>query len=160
MDNLSPTVYDDAKFRQLFPEFSDTTKYPAVTLSLWWDMTGSFIDCAPPSWAALNGDRLAWARYLLLAHIYSLSLANVAEIESEGGTEGGAQGGFVNSARIGEVSVSKVAPPSSDMFEWWIGQTPYGQQLWAMMQVLAVGGFSVGGLPEREGFRKIGGVFF
>lgn len=151
-------TYDDAKFRALFPEFSDTTKYPASQIEVYWDLASSFVDETDFPGRILTGAALENAVYLLTAHLYTLALQAQAAV-AQGQAPGSNQGGFETSATIDKISVTMLAPPAKDMWEWWLAQTPYGQQLLALLQLLAVGGMSVGGLPERLAFRKVGGIF-
>lgn len=140
---MSVITFDPLKFRAMIPEFSDATKWPEVLLALYWDQA----ICV----AENEGDDCTEMRlYLLMAHLLKIH-QNVLMKNK--------QGGFVSASTIDKVSVTKVAPPSSDMFEWWLGQTTYGQQLLAMLQIDGVGGLYVGGLPERLAFRKVGGEY-
>lgn len=149
-------MYDDALFRAQFPEFADTTKYPAALLSAYWSMATSFITASGSPCGALGASGLPLALNYMTAHLYVLAQLQAAAA----GGPGSSQGGFETSASIGEVSVATMAPPAATMWQWWLAQTAYGQALAALLSVLAVGGTSVGGLPERYGFRKVGGVFF
>lgn len=149
--------YDDALFRAQFPEFSDETKYPRAVINAYWDMATLFISDVECYWNTLKGKRLATALNMLTAHLLLLGI-NARAVG--GKTPGSKQGGFTTSATVGEVSVSKLAPPATDGWQWWLSGTPYGQMLWALLEMLAVGGTSVGGLAERDSFRKAGGVFW
>lgn len=155
--------YDDALFRQQFPEFSDTTLYPEAKIRVFWNVGASFIDRRDYPCRSLTGDALAYAMNLMAAHLMTISIQN-QQAMTGGGTSGGQgvpdQGGFITSAHIDEITVSKLAPPVTNGWQFWLASTPYGQQIWALIGIVAVGGFTVGGLPEREGFRKVGGVFW
>lgn len=151
-------TFDVDLFRQQFPEFADTTTYPTPMLQMYWTLANQFIATDGGPCAMLEGDSAALALNMMTAHILSLWKQNA---DAAGGAGAGTdQGGFQTSASIGEISVSKLAPPVKGAWDWWLAQTPYGQALWALLGVKSVGGLSVGGLPEREGFRKIGGVFW
>lgn len=150
-------AYDDTLFRAQFPEFSDTTKYPTVLLSAYYDMACEFIDSTDSPCRLLNGGGLALALNYMTAHILSLGI--IASQSLAGGGGAPAQGGFETSASIDKISVSKVPPPAKDAWGYWLGQTTYGQSLWALLSVKGVGGLSVGGLPEGDAFRRVGGVF-
>lgn len=154
---IAVVAYNDANFRKMFPAFADTTVWPEEMLSMYWDMAAEFIS---PAWCPcrmLNGGALQLALDMMTAHIATLMNPQAAEGGAAGVPTGG---GIVTSASIGAVSVGVAAPPTKDMWEYWLGQTPYGQQLLALLKVKAVGGFYVGGLPERAAFRKVGGVFW
>jgi hypothetical protein len=147
--------YNDATFRAMFPEFVNAATYPAATIQIFWGLAQNFIvipSC--PAGAFLNGNNAAAALNYMTAHLYALSLAQT----SSGQTPGSVQGGYEVSATIDKISVQTMAPPADNMWKWWLSQTPYGQALAALLSVLSVGGTSVGGLPERQAFRKVGGV--
>ncbi len=147
-------AYDDALFRAQFPEFADPTKYPSITISIFYDVATSFIGDTNSPWRMLNGKRLEVALNYLTAHLLFLSLtASSAATPIHNG------GGMVISASIGEISAAKLSPPVQDGWQYWLASSPYGQALWALLKITAVGGTSLNGLPERTGFRKIGGVF-
>lgn len=145
---MTVVVLDIPKFRELFQQFADSTKWPDATISMYWDQAICMIedDC----YDCLDDCSCTELQvYLLIAHMLQLSI----------NTTKGKQGGLVSSSTVDKISVTKVTPPVSDMFDFWLGQTPYGQQLMTMLLINNVGGFSVGGLPERKAFRKVGGTF-
>lgn len=150
------STYDDALFRAQIPEFADETVYPAALIDTFFDVATVWISAGDNPYRILNGKRLAYALNLMTAHLMMLSKEQSTS-SSGAGTE---QGGFVTSATVGEVSVGTLAPPAQNGWQWWMAKTPYGQQLWAFLKMLAVGGLSIGGLPERNSFRKAGGVFW
>ncbi|QQO38565.1 hypothetical protein [Pseudomonas phage TH15] len=153
-------IFDEHKFRTLFPEFADQAAYPDVRLQMYFDIACEFISDRDSPYRILNGKALEACLYLLTAHLLSLSTMQVQGAAGGGVTAGGTQGGFITSATVGEVSVAKLAPPAKNGWQWWLSGTPYGQELWALLSVKAVGGFYIGGLPERQGFRKVGGTFW
>lgn len=149
-------AYDDAKFRALFPEYADTTKYSEVLISLLYDVACDFIDPRQNSYRSLNGSSLILALNYMTAHLLYLQTQRTnADSGNEGDTVGAVQ-----SASIGEISVTKASIPNKDQWQYWLTSSSYGQLLLALLSVKSVGGLSVGGLAERTGFRKIGGVFF
>lgn len=150
-------VFNEALFRAQFPAFADPVKYPSAQIEAYWDMATLFISADDCPYNTLSGKTLATALNMLTAHLLFLGLSTPA---AAGGRQGVTQGGFTTSATVGEVSVAKLAPPVSDGWQFWLAGSTYGQMLWALLSMLSVGGFSVGGLPERDGFRKVGGVFF
>jgi hypothetical protein len=148
-------AYDDTLFRTQFPEFADTTQYPEALLSGYWDMATNFISTNDCPYYMLNGNSLALALNYMTAQLLTLGQQALANA-----TPGSDQGGFIVSAKIGEIIIAKLPPPAANMWQWWLGQTPYGQALLAMLQLLSVGGLSIGGLAERQSFRKAGGFFW
>lgn len=150
-------AYNDSNFRTLFKVFADETAYPTATLSMYWDVASDYISTNDNPCNNLNGKSLQLALDLMCAHITTLFTQD--ENNAEEGGETGQAGGIETSASVGAVSVSMLPPPVGDAWEYWLNQTQYGKQLLALLQVKAVGGFYVGGLPERRGFRKFGGTF-
>lgn len=149
--SCTPPVLDIAAFRANFSTFADVTKYPDSLLNLYWRQVVCMIEDGTCQSCTGIEDCGQLEMELLLAHLLTIHTQVISK---------GKQGGFINSSTVDKVSVSKVAPPAADMFEWWLGQTPFGQQLLAMLQVSSVGGFAIGGLPERAAFRKVGGTFW
>lgn len=143
--------FDLAIFQAQFPVFS---KIDPATLEIWFDVSKNFIDDRDSPCRMLKGKALLYSLNCMTAHLLYINKQNEADA-----ADGGSQGGFITSASIGDVSVSKLAPPTKDMWEWWLGQSPYGQALLALLKGVSVGGISIGGMPERLAFRKVGGVF-
>ena len=141
-------VFDVVLFRSQFPVFTNATTYPTPMLQMYWDMAICYIN-DEGNYGWLNGVCRQLALDLMTAHLTALSLLIVA----------GQVPGLVQSATIDKVSVSLTPPPQPNQWQWWLGLTPYGQQLLALLQTRAVGGFYIGGLPERSAFRKVGGIF-
>lgn len=144
--NGNPIVPDWTVFRAMYPQFADVTKYPDALLDMYWDEVTCFV--------AIDGYNLIGRCRLLLLYLFVAHMMTISAQASKG-----KQGGFVTSSTIDKVSVSKTAPPSPDMFSWWLGQTPYGQQVVAMLEIYTVGGDYVGGSNEMGGFRRHDGVF-
>lgn len=134
-------------FRLMFPAFNDEILYRDEMIELWGEQANQFL---AESWG-LNGGKFELAFNLMTAHLLSL-----ASKEINGGS--GASGA-VQSATEGSVSVSFAAPPSRNGWEFWLSSTPYGVQLWALLNQLGSTGVYIGGLPERNAVRKVGGVF-
>lgn len=151
-------AYNDTTFRALFPEFKDTTKYPTELIQLIYGVAQIYIVPGGSFCRMLNGASLDYALMCMTAHLLYLHMQRVGA----GDDAGGESVGFVQSASIGDVSVTKAAIPAADQWEYWLNGTPYGQALLALLQGVSVGGLYVGGnaVPERTAFRKAGGVFF
>lgn len=148
-----PLVFDATLFRSQIQVFSDVATYPDAFLQVFWDQAVAMADAH--SGCIISGASRMLMLNLLMAHIMSLYglPSKGAKIKTPN------QGGFVSSSTIDKISVSKVAPPTSSMFDWWLAQSPWGQQLLALLEMFAVGGTHVGGLPESEAFRKWSGIF-
>lgn len=148
--NGAPILPDWPLFRLQFPQFSDESKYPDVLLQMYWDEMTCFVSDAN------YGQIIGNCRLMLL----NLFVAHMMTIMLKAASSGGKQTGFKTSATIDKVSVSTAAPPSPNMFQYWLGLTPYGQAALAMLQINTAGGDYIGGLGEAAAFRRVGGVFF
>ena len=133
-------------FRKLYPQFASVEDYPDELLEIQWEQAICIV-----SDSAYGCPCRANMLYALVAHMLTL-IAN--------GSQDGDQGGFIQSTTIDKVSVTKAAPPAPTMFHWWLGQSPAGQQLLAMLQACSAGGYYIGGMGELAGFRRVGGVFY
>lgn len=144
---MTTIVFDPDAFVARFPEFSDGVQYPTTTLDMYWATATYFI--SPENYGYLNGDARTQALWLMTAHIAQLStlIANRDTV------------GVVNSATIDKVSVSLTPPPIKSQLQWWLNLTPYGAQLWAMLEMIAVGGLYIGGQANYAAFRKANGGF-
>jgi hypothetical protein len=140
-------LFEPVIFRAQFAAFDDEEKYTDQFLCFWWDTATSFI--SDSNYGIVSGKSRRLALNLLTAHLIVL-INNMNKNK---------QGGFVQSSTIDKIAVTKVAPPANEVWDWWLTQTPYGQQLLALLQMLSVGGFYIGGAPESSGFRGFGGEF-
>lgn len=140
---------DIGAFRKMFPQFEDAVIYPDPMLESWWVMASCAM--SPDDNCIVSGDCLQTSLYLMMAHM-GLIMTKIAE--------GTTTVGAVTSATIDKVSVSFSVPPYKSGWQFWLSQTPYGMQLWAILSARASGGFYIGGAPERAAFRRVGGVMF
>lgn len=144
---MAQHVIDIAEFRASFAEFANPIDFTDAQLQMYWDMATNYIkefdNCL------VNGRQLQHMLNLMTAH-----LLKSFSIMSTGGLSG-----VTASASEGSVSVSVTPPPSKSGWQYWLATTPYGLQLWALMTMLTMGGFYVGGSPERSGFRNSHGHF-
>ena len=141
-------TYNYALFRAQFPAFASTLLYPEIVLATYFDIATCYVDANDT--CRLSGDCLQYALNLLTAHLVALNAAAPAT----GGTPG-----IVSSATIDKVSVAFQIPTTTSPFLLWLNKTGFGQQLAALLRVKAVGGFYVGGAPERSSIRRVGGRF-
>lgn len=86
-----------------------------------------------------GGECAIMAYELIVAHLLSISKK----------MEQNAQTGFVSSSSIGSVSVSLVAPTNRTQLEYWLNQTPYGQQYLALLRAKTPTGMYLGGSCQR-----------
>ncbi|MDE1905346.1 MAG: DUF4054 domain-containing protein [Rhodospirillales bacterium] len=145
---MSLPAYSDTAFRQQFPAFADSARYPNPLVAGYWTMGTAYVSpnnslvWPQPAQAQLAND-------LMCAHLLALNDAQQA----------GNQAGVMTGATEGSVSVSLAPPPVPTAFQHWLQRTPYGSQLAALLQAVSRGGFIVGGSGERLAFRKAGGYF-
>ncbi len=137
----SPIQYNDTQFRALFPAFASTVTYPMATLSLYWGVATSYISQYAQCDVTLAQQTLALNQ--MTAHITQLNTMAATN----------QQAGIVTGAGVGAVNVTLQPPPEVNQWEWWLNQTPYGQMLLALFQVITVGGFYIAdGVPARGMF--------
>lgn len=140
---VNPIQYNDANFRALFPAFTSTVTFPEVTLSLYWGVATNYISQYPQFCDGINLSQQTLMLNQMTAHIAWLN--NLAATSQ--------QAGFVTGAGVGAVNVTIQAPPEVNQWQWWLNQTPYGQQLLALLEVLTVGGYYIAdGVPARGMF--------
>lgn len=139
--------FDVTQFRDAFPAFADENLYPDSTLQMYWDTATCYI--SNEDYGCLSGDCRRQAINLMTAHLSTISTM----------IQSGDTPGQVQSASVDKVSVSLTPPPNKDQYDWWLGLTPYGAQLLALLASKIAGGFYIGGRPEKSAFRKVGGNF-
>lgn len=149
---MATHILDIDKFRLQFPEFADPAKYPDATLQAFWDM--ATVTMGAEDGPLLCGPSLQLGLELMTAHM--LKLLAIWQANGGGSSSGG---GIQTGATIDKISVTFAAPPFKNGWDFYLSQSPYGSQLLFFLRAKSAGGFYVGGLPERRGFRKIGGVF-
>ncbi len=133
-------------FRATFPLYADETKYPDALLNAQYKIGKCYVadnDCT------MAENCREYALQAMLAHLLYIR----DQVNS------GNNVGVITSASEGEVSVSLATPVVDDEWHYWFNSSPFGRELIALLEVQSVGGFYVGGSPERRAFRKAGGVF-
>jgi hypothetical protein len=133
-------------FRNTYPAFRNVEQFSDIMINSHYFNAQLYMS---ESYGGLEGDLLDFALQLLTAHLlYSFDL--IAKGQSNA---------LVNSATIDAVTVSLTPPPAKSGWEWWLSTTPYGLQLWSLLQLQSAGGWVIGGYAENKAFRKAGGVF-
>lgn len=139
-------TFNVAEFRAMYPQFPDNEQYSDANLESYFETATCYISPANYGWLA--GACRKKALYMMVAHLAALSAMIMA----------GNTPTLVQSSTIDKISVTLVPPPTPNQFSWWLQTTPYGMQLYALLQAKSVGGWYVGGLPETAAFRKVGGI--
>lgn len=135
-------------FRALYPQYADDTKYPDELFDVVWEQVTCMV--SDVGYSGMIGDCRMMLMYNFVCHFLTLT---------QMGAQKGKQGGFITNSTIDKVSITKAAPPSPNMFYWWLGQTPCGQAALAMLEMASVGGDYIGGSGEIGAFRRVGGAF-
>lgn len=147
MDAPALITLDLALFRGAFPAFRDAGAFPDALVERHFDAACSHV--SPRNAGPLQGKDRQRALNLMTAHLLHLEQLILS----------GSAGGVVQGAAIDKVSVTLTPPPIKKQFDWWLNQSPYGQELLVLLKGKGAGGFYIGGSPERAAFRKAGGGF-
>jgi hypothetical protein len=126
------------QFRADFPEFSNSTTYPNVTLTAYINRAYAFVSTA--STQCFADEKRLLAIELMTAHLTTLGNAIAA---------GNTQGGLVGASSVGSVSVTLTPPVIKSQFQHWANQTAYGQQYLALLGAHTPAGLYMGGSLQR-----------
>lgn len=137
--------YNDALFRALFPVYANMTKYPEATLQAYWNTAILYVNNAAGGCyiGGMSLPQQTQAINLMTAHLVFLS-----SLISQGQVPG-----VLVAAGIDKVNVTIEPPPTKNMWQYWLATSPYGMQLLALLQLVGVGGFYIGGTPVYPAFR-------
>ncbi len=135
--------FNYATFVQYYTQFANSVQYPEQTLQLYWDDATTYISDNTAA-GGLTQKQRTRAINLMTAHLAVLNSQAAA----------GQQAGLVQGATIDKISVQLTPPPEVNQWQWWLNQTQYGQQLLALFQVAAAGGFFIGGYPTTYTLRR------
>ena len=143
---MNVIAFNEAAFRGMFPAYATTTPQTSdVILLAYWDAATAYI--SNRKGGCYMGGMTVAQRTLALnymtAHLVYLS----------GLIAAGTTPGVMTAATIDKVNITLQPPPASNQWQYWLNQSPYGQQLLALLQVASVGGFYVSSaVPGRAGF--------
>jgi hypothetical protein len=141
-------TFNYSEFVLQFPAYA--TAPPESQLQAYFALATNFVNPNDNWCGGLNDGSLDYALNCLVAHY-----AYINDLISMGQNSV-----IVTSSTVDKVSVSLLAPPVKDFFQYWLATSPYGKQLLALLRVKAAGGWYVSkGLTERRAFRKVGGTF-
>lgn len=136
---------DVPKFRSEFLAYSDQAKYTFAYIETKWDIATCYI--SDLNCGQLKNNCRQYAIFLMMAHLIYIDDRIAANVKTDP----------LASVTEGKVSASFAVPPSSGSWEYWLGQSPYGQQLTSILSAAAAGGYYVGGSNVTAGFRDAGG---
>lgn len=146
-------AFDATAFRTQLPNLFADPPFTDGLLEVFWDTAICYI--SPESNNFLDDTCLRQAINLMTAHLATQN--QQAQGSAPGG--GGGQTGFVENATIDKVSVTVQTFDNPSKFQYWLNQTPFGMQLYALLHAAAAGGFYVGGFNELGSFRRARGIF-
>lgn len=147
---MATIIFDPTLFRQQFPAYANVTTYPDAMLQMYWDMAICYVSDQTYGFCwDLDEHCRTLALNLMTAH-----LLYIAGLVADGQTAI-----LINSSTVDKITVNLTVAPIRNQWQWWLSTSPYGQQLWALLQVNSVGGIYIGGLPELSAFRRVGGYF-
>lgn len=145
-------TFDYALFQQQFPAYANPITYPESLMQSYWDISINYMSDIG-NYGSLQGAMRQYALNCMVAHLTFL-----AGIIASG--SGNSQvPGLMQTATIDKVTVGLTPPPIPNQFQWWLGLTPYGQMLLALLQMNSVGGFYIGGRGAIAAFGYQGGNY-
>lgn len=137
------------------PTFQLYAAYAQPLLQLYWDNAIVYMSDVA-NCGNLQDEKREYAIQLLMSHL--IFVTNIANTGTGAGGGAGTGAGTVpfqmQSATIDKVSVSVTPPPNKNQFQWWLGTSPFGQMLLALLQIVSVGGNYYPGSFGRMGFRR------
>lgn len=143
---MATIYYDGVAFRALFPLYKDINAFPDPALQIYWNTATAYISNQTCGW---NVNALKPAQQVLALNLMTAHLLFLGQQINAGQTTGLVQG-----ATIDKVTVTLTPPPEVNQWQWWLNQSPYGQQLLAILQIGSVGGFFFGGFPTAGTLRR------
>jgi len=148
---MTTVTLDATAFRAQFPQFANATAFPDLFLQGQFDTATAYIQ--PEVCSDMTLAQRTLALYQMTAHLLALGVI-VAQNNYQG------QPGITTAATVDGISVTLAQPPyGTSEWRYWLNLTPYGAMLLALLSAQSVGGFYIGGLPERSAFRRVGGGF-
>lgn len=131
---MGTITFDVTTFRAMFPAFAANPPYTDILLQMYYDTATAYV-------SDQTGGCYIY-RMSLAQQTFALNLmtAHLAYLNSIITANPGQNTGVTTGATIDKVSVQLMPPPASNQWQFWLNQSPYGQQLLALLQVVAVGG--------------------
>lgn len=143
--------FDPNLFRATYKQFGNAACFTDSILEGYWATATNYVTPVEGAIFNFSVPEQTQAVNLMTAHIAAIfdALQNNKPL------------GVVTDAAIDKVRITVKPPPFSQFsqFSYWLSLTPYGVMLMAMFNTASAGGFYFGGLPERDGFRRVGGGF-
>lgn len=124
-------TFNYASFIAQVPQYSTLT---SDVVQLYWNGAINYVSNVG-NFGAIQGAARQYALNWMTAHLIWISnVATSNQVPS-----------LVTGATIDKVNVTLTPPPLPNQWQWWLGLSPYGQQLLAQLQAQSAGGFFVSG---------------
>ena len=145
--------FDIDTFFSYLPEFDNPEAYPTAVIMAAGRNAQFWVSSEDCAW--LCGDERKYAQVLMTGHLILMAMKakNATDPNSaqngmitSGSVSSVGGSGLLQSASVGGVSVSLQVPQYfKGPWDWWLGQTPYGQNLLAFLDSrAAVGIYGMG----------------
>lgn len=143
---MATVLLDIAAFRAQFPAYANSITFTNAEIQAQWDLATAYItdNTNTACYLRMNPKQQRAALNLMTAHLMALNQAAAS----------GQPAGLVQGATIDKVSVQLTPPPEVNQWQWWLNQTPYGQQLLSLLQVISAGGFFYNPRPMLGFWRR------
>lgn len=119
-------TFNYAEFVLQVPQYSALTE---DVVQLYWNGAVNYVSPIA-NFGAIKGAARQYALNWMTAHLIFIS--NIASANRVPG--------LITGATIDKVNVTLTPPPLPNQWQWWLGLSPYGQQLLAQLQSQSVGG--------------------
>lgn len=130
LDANNNIIVTPEDIRGAFPEFSDPVQFPDAMIQNNITQAGCYVSTANCG----DIDFKCRALMIELVSCHLIALGKAMQDQAEGiGTTGGVVG-QISRATIGEVTVSVAVPANKNELQYWLNQTPYGQQFLALVR--------------------------
>lgn len=145
---MTTHVFNYPEFQSQFVEYASSPV--ESVLDVYFALATNFVNPDDNWCGGLNGSTLDYALNCIVAHYCYINDQIAMGVDNV----------IVTASGIDKVTVSLLAPPIKNMFQYWLSTSPYGKQLLALLSVKSAGGWYVGaGISERRAFRKAYGTF-
>lgn len=133
-----------AQFRELLPEFADTSKYSNTTLQLWLGIAANMLDVN--RWADYYNIGISY----FVAHKITTSL--ISQRAAQSGGIPGSQAGAISSKSVGGLSVSfdSSSTAVSGAGNW--NMTSYGREFYSLAMMIGMGPIQVMGYDAEQSY--------
>ncbi|NMP26852.1 DUF4054 domain-containing protein [Rahnella sp. SAP-1] len=129
-----PTPSD---FRELFPQFADTTKFPNIRIAARLAVADRLLN------ENVTGtDLFPYFCGLFVAHYMALDVADNRSVAVGGA--GGANSGILTSKSVDKVSMSYDASMTMDPDAGFWNNSRYGSEFWEYLMLFGAGGIQLG----------------